>query len=251
MVGHRDVKAVGLNSGVNENVAIGWRVQRRVLDQVGQGDRGDSRIDFDLGLLVGIHAQGMSADGVTNLRGGGVDDVGRCHPLRLEMNRGRVDACHVQNVLEQSRQPIQFDERGTGLFLALLRLEVPSQVLDGDPNRRDRRLQVVAERREECGRQVGLLPHEVGGLTFAEKLCPLDGDGDHAGDGVQGAEIDGRRHRREQSDGFRAVTQRHDERASVLVTHAHVTAVGPLACVELQCATRLRERRVQRSRRQR
>ena len=41
------------------------------------------------------------------------------------------------------------------------------------------------------------------------------------------------------------MTQRHDERASVLVTHAHVTAVGPLACVELQRATRLRERRVQ------
>ena len=106
----------------------------------------------------------------------------------------------------------------------------------------------MAERREECRRQVGLLPDEFGGLTFSEKLCPLDGDRHDAGDGVQCAEIDGRRNRCEQADGFRAVAQRNDERASVLVTHAHVTAVGPLACVELQRATRLRQRRVQRCR---
>ena len=124
VVGHGDVKAVGLYAGFNEDLAIGRRVLRRVLEQVGQCDRGHSRIDLDLGLLVGIHAQGMSVEGVANLRGGGVDDVGRRHPLRLEVNRGRVDAGHVQDVLEQSRQAIQFDERGTGLFLALLRLEV-------------------------------------------------------------------------------------------------------------------------------
>ena len=124
MVRHRDVQAVGLHSGVNDDLAIRRRVLRRVLEQVRQGDRGDSRIDFDLGLLVGIHAQGMSVEGVPHLRGGGVDDVGRRHPLRLEVNGGRVDACHVENVLEQSRQAIQFDERGTGLLLALLRLEV-------------------------------------------------------------------------------------------------------------------------------
>jgi len=229
LVRHRDMEAVELDAGFDEYCEIGRRILRGIFEQVRQRDRGDAGIDLDLGLLVGVNAQGMSAERLTHLRGGGVDDVGRRHPLRLEVNRGGVDAGHV-------------------LFLAFRWLEGAPQILDGDPNGRNRRLQVVAERGEKCRRQIGFLPDEVGGLPFAEKLRALDGNRHDAGDGVQCAQINGRRHGREQANGLGAVTQWHDERVSGRALDAGVATVGSLAGVELQRAARLSQRRVQRRR---
>ena len=62
---------------------------------------------------------GVPFESVPDLRRGRVDDVGRRDPLRIEVNRRRIDAGHVQNVLEQSRQAIQLHQRGAGLCFAL------------------------------------------------------------------------------------------------------------------------------------
>ena len=119
---------------------------------------------------------------------------------------------------------------------ALVGRQIAAQVLDGDADRGQRRLQVVAERREQRRRQVGLLPHELGGVALAEELRALDGDRHDAGDRVERAEVERRRDGREQADGLGAVAERHDRARSLSLADAHVAAIGALARVELQRA---------------
>ena len=96
-------------------------------------------------------------------------------PLPVDADRGRVDARHVEDVLEQARQPV---ELGACAARACSRRSsagrLAAQVLDGDPDRRQRRAQIVAQRRQQRRREIGLLPHELGRVALREELRALD-----------------------------------------------------------------------------
>ena len=105
-------------------------------------------------------------------------------------------------------------------------------------------LQVMAQRREQRRRKIGLLPDELGRVTLRQELGPFDRDGDDARNGVECADIECRRGRREEPDRLRAVPQRNN-RHLVLLADAGVAAVRALVGVELQRASGLRQGRVQ------
>ena len=56
VVRDRDMQSIRLDPGVHDDLPIGRRVLRRVLEQVRQRHRRQARVDFDLHLRVGIHA---------------------------------------------------------------------------------------------------------------------------------------------------------------------------------------------------
>ena len=157
----------------------------------------------------------MAVERVPDVSDGGVDDVGRVDPLALDADRLGVDARHVENVLEQARQPIELGDRCARLRAPLLRRQVAAQVLHRDSDRGQRRSQVVTERRQQRAGQIGLLPYERRGVALGQELRPLDGNGDDAGDGVEGADVERRRRCREQPDRLRAMPQRDDEEVVV------------------------------------
>ena len=68
---------------------------------------------------------------MSDVRDGGVDHVGRRHPLPVDPDRGRVDARHVEQVLEQARQPVEFGDGRLGLHVAIVGEQIAAQVLDG------------------------------------------------------------------------------------------------------------------------
>ena len=71
---------------------------------------------------------------------GRVDDVGRRDPLAFDVNRRRIDTRHVEDVLEETIQPVQLDDGGAGLRRAFAGRQMTAQVLDRDADRRERRL---------------------------------------------------------------------------------------------------------------
>ena len=121
---------------------------------------------------------------------GGIDHVGGGDPLPVDLDRGRVDARHVEDVLEQARQPVELGDGRAGLRATLVGRQVAAQVLDGHPDDGQRCPEVVAQRRQQRRRQIRLLPDEVGRVTFRQELGPFDRDGDDARDGVEGADIE-------------------------------------------------------------
>ena len=141
---------------------------------------------------------------------------------------------------------IELGDRHVGLRPALVGRQVAAEVLDGDTDRGERRLEIVAQRRQQRGGQIGLLPDQFRGVALDQELRALDGDGDDAGERVQGAEVQGGGDRGEQADRLDAMAKRHDGDASVLVAEAHVAAVGALVGVELERPARLGQRGVQR-----
>ena len=92
-------------------------------------------------------------------------------------DRAGVDARHLQNVLEQARQPIDFGEDQLALLAPLLLVRPRRlQVARGDADGGQRRSQVVAERGEERGFQLLALPRQFGALALVEELRALDRD---------------------------------------------------------------------------
>ena len=125
------------------------------------------------------------------------------------------------------------------------RRQLAAKVLDGDADRGQRCLQVVAQRRQQRRCQFSLLTNQLGGVALAEELRSLDGDRHDAAQRIERAEIEVRCDRREKPHRLHAVAERHDRDASLGVADAHVAAIGALARVELQRPTSRRERGIQ------
>ena len=175
---------------------------------------------------------------------GSIHNVGRSDPLPLDADRLRIDARHVEDVLKQASEAVELHDGGVCLHMPIIRGQIASQILHGDSYRRQWCSQIMAERREQRARQVRLLPHKRGGVTFRQELRPLDGNGDDAGDGVERADVERRRRRYQKPNGFCTVSERDDEQL-VVFTGPDVASVRALSGVELQGAARLRQRRVE------
>ena len=139
------VKTVRSGAGLNCNLAAGRRIAGGVLEQVRQGDRSDSWIDIDLGLGVRVHLQWMAVESVPDVGRGRIDDVGGRDPLAFDVDRRRVDARHVEDVLEETVQPVQLSDGGAGLGRVFAGRQMTAQVLDRHADRRERRLEIVTE----------------------------------------------------------------------------------------------------------
>ena len=75
----------------------------------------------------------------------GVDDVCGGDPLPIDADSGRIDTRHVENVLKQARESIEFRGRRARLIGTFLYSQVAAQVLDRGLDRRQWRAQVVTE----------------------------------------------------------------------------------------------------------
>ena len=142
---------------------------------------------------------------------GGIDDLGRRNPSGIVRHRPRVDARHLQNVLKETREPIDFGDDQLALFAALLFIRPRRlQVIGGDANGRQWRAQVMAERRQERGLQLFALTRELGALPLVEKLHSLDRDRGQPGERVERAGFHRSACGGEQTDRLRPEPERHD-----------------------------------------
>ena len=105
---------------MHDDLPVGRRVLRRVLEQVRQRDRREARIDLHLHVRVRIHTQARVLQRVPDVGDRGIDHIGRGHPLAVDADRRGVDARHVEDVLEQARQPVELADGGAGLLRALI-----------------------------------------------------------------------------------------------------------------------------------
>ena len=126
-------------------------------------------------------------------------------------DRAGVDAGHLEDVLEQPRQPLDFRQDQVALLEPFVggqrrRLDVAR----GDADGRERRPQVVPERREQRGLQLLALARQLGRLALLEKLRALDRDRDDAAERVERAGLDraGRRRRAGRSASSRRAAAR-------------------------------------------
>ena len=126
-------------------------------------------------------------------------------------DRARVDARHLQQVLKKTGEPIDFGDDQLALFAALLLIRPRrSQVVGGDTNGRERRPQVVSERRQERRLQLFALARQLGSLPFLEELHALDGNRRETGDRVERAGVDGPARGGEKTDPPCPEAKRHD-----------------------------------------
>src|SRR5262245_57137450 len=101
-----------LDSSTNKYLLVRWRVLRGVLEQVRECHRREPRIDLNRQIgIIRINAHGTPLQSVTDVSGGRVDDVSRIDPLPIDGDRGGVDASHIENVLKQTRQSVEFGDR--------------------------------------------------------------------------------------------------------------------------------------------
>ena len=189
-VGHCHVQAIVLDAGLDDDLAIGRRVLRGVLEHVRERDRHQTRIDFGFEVSLGVHAQRVSLERVPNVRARGIDDVGCRHPLLVHTDGCCVDARHIEDVLEQAGEAMQLHAGGARLFTPLLGWQLTTQVFDGRLDRRQRCAQIVAQRREERRREVGLLPNQVRRIPLGQELRALDRDRHDAGKRVERADVE-------------------------------------------------------------
>ena len=221
MVGHRDVQPVVFDARLHDDLAIGGRVLRRVLEHVRQRDRRETRIDLRFRSASASTrsacpsracrtwqlAASTTSAGVTHCRSTWIAAASMRAMSRMSWNR-RVSRSSSTTAASACVPP-------------LVGRQLASQVFDRDANRRQRRLQIVAQRRQQRRRQIGLLPHQFRGVTFRQELRAFDRDRHHAGQRVQRADVQRRRDRGQQTDGFRPVSQRHDEYAVAHPRCAH------------------------------
>ena len=116
-------------------------------------------------------------------------------------------------------------------------------VLERDLDRRERRAQIVADRREERRRQLRALVRGVGGLPLREHGFALQRDGDDAGDGFGRAGFERARPDAHQADRTRAKANRHQHELAAV--DGLVTAVHTRARVELEHAFRGGQRAIE------
>jgi hypothetical protein len=98
----RHVQAVSLDARLHQDVTVGRRVLRRILEQVRERRRREARIDFDRQIRIRIHAHGSPLKRVLHESDGRIHHVVGFDPLAIDGDCGRVDACHIQDVLEET-----------------------------------------------------------------------------------------------------------------------------------------------------
>ena len=76
---------------------------------------------------------------------------------------------------------------------ALIGGQIAAQVFDGQPDRRQWRPQVMAQRREQRRRKIRLLSDELRRIALGQELRPFDRDRHDAGDRVERADVERRR----------------------------------------------------------
>jgi hypothetical protein len=102
---------------------------------------------------VGIDMQAVDVQRASHVAQCGIDHIGRRNPLAFRGDRASINPRHVENVIEQAGKAIEFSKCDLGLLPPFrIRLCV-SEIADGDADRCQRRAEVVAQRREQCGRE--------------------------------------------------------------------------------------------------
>ena len=87
----------------------------------------------------------MSLQCVPDMRTRGIHDVGCGDPLPVDADCGGIDAGHVENVLKQARESIQFSGRRARLLGTFILRQVAAQVLDRRLDSSQWRPQVMTE----------------------------------------------------------------------------------------------------------
>ena len=116
----------------------------------------------------------MAGKRVRCLGRGRVDHLGRLHPLGLGVDRLGLDPRHVDDVLEQPVQADQLSPEDLGLFPAAVLVQPRrAQVVGRHGGSGERRLQIVAERRQQRRLQFGVAPDRFGLATLFEQAGDL------------------------------------------------------------------------------
>src|SRR5687768_17292871 len=125
----------------------------------------------------------------------------------------RVDARHIEDVLEEPRQAIEFLKRQLRLRLSFLwRQRDILKIRDGGTNGRDRGSEIVAEGGKERRRKVGALTDGFSPFTFGKKVCTLDRDRDDTAEGIERPQIELGADGRQNSDRLPAQSKRNERR---------------------------------------
>ena len=91
--------------------------------------------------------------------------------LALRAHRSGIDPRHVENRVEQARQTVDLPGRDPCLIAALFRREFGRvEIADGGTDCGQRRPQVVTERRQQRGRQLGALARQLGFGALVEEV---------------------------------------------------------------------------------
>ena len=173
-------------------------------------------------------------------RFGSFDDVRRRHRLALRRDRLRVDLRHVDDILEEPRQSLDFLLNDRDLLRPLLGGQLWRRHIGrGDPDGRQGRSQVVADRRKERAPQVRGSLHDFRLAPLIEQREAFDGDCGHAGDRIARPGIGRRALNHQQAEDLRASTDRDDGALRAVRPRLHLVAgVRPRVRVELQRGAR-------------
>ena len=225
---------------VHENRRPGGGIARRSRargDSAAAVSRGSSRTRHPPCIVRDV--QSMAGERVRHLLPRRGDELRRIDPSRGAGDGAGVDARHLENVLEQARQPLDLGEHQIAL-LAPLVLAQPRrlQIARGDADRGQRRPQVVAERGEERRLQLLALARELRRLPLLEKLRALDRDRRDAGERIEGPRLDARTARGEQPDRLGAESQRNEANRPGRQSTVVPNTCGPWASNSSACAPR-------------
>jgi hypothetical protein len=181
---------------------------------------------------------------VIHLIAGRRDDLGRVRPSRLAGHGAGVDPRHLEDVLKQPVETFHFGLDQLALVEAVgVAQRSGLQIGRRHADRRERRAQVVAQRRQQRRLQLLAPASQLTGFAFLQELRALDGNGHDAGEGVERACLHWPARRRQQSDGSGAHPERHQSHRSTVDLHRLVAGVGARVGVELERGLRRRERR--------
>ena len=191
-IAHAQGQAVSRHDGSDLHRAARRRVLRRVLDDVRQRARRQARIDPHETIRFDIGRERVPVQRVSDLFAGGFDDLRRIDPAEVRADRTGIDARHLQDVLEQAIQAFDFRHDQRALLAPLLvvrprRLEIRR----GHANGRQRRPEIVGDRREQRGLELLAAPRQLRRLPLLEKLRALDRNRRHAPERVERPGFDG------------------------------------------------------------
>ena len=176
------------------------------------------------GVLEQVRERGRGQPGIESHRmSGSIDDVDRvvtsvCSTCsraaatisegwaqRIRWHRAGVDPRHLEDVLEQARQPLGFCEDQIALLAPLARRQAPApEVAGGDANRRQRRAQVVRQRGEERRLQLLARAGQLAAFRSSRSCARSMAMRNDAGQRVERAGLDRPPGRRQQADRLRA-----------------------------------------------
>ena len=105
---------------------------------------------------------------------GRIDHVRRRDPVALHFDRGGIDARHVEEACEQVGQAAQFCRGGIRLGAPAFDRQLVAKVLDRRADHGQRRLQIVAERRQQRRCQLAALSRQRRGFMLLQQLRPLN-----------------------------------------------------------------------------